>query len=643
MMCFDSQPGLVRIVVGILMLALLPLMGCSETRDDFPLPSVAVVFNAPGARAGAEKDIMAERFLVERIKSANSTVHAAIYGFSNREVIDALIDAYLRGVDVKIAGDARHFLYQERGYAAIQRHHIPLQLGNQWHIMHNKFFIIDDQFVFVGTGNITSTGFDRNNNNWVYMDSPYIAADFKAEFDQMFSGKFSTAKERIDNGNTYQVGDTEIEVCFSPQEDCMGRILEELDRAETDVNFTIFAFTKDQVGSRFIRKHREFQEYNEANGFADLPPVNLDDRSQQQPRRVTGIFDRSQIHGNFLYHEVYRMVAMGIPSRLDANENSRVPGDYQAGGGRLHSKTMMIDVFSDVIEVEDLATTTGGPRVISGSFNWSSAATIANDEVMLILRGDRITQEYYGEFERMWGGGKETSQAMCNYMKDYPLTGLPLCAKDVDPGDILISEVHWDGWNGERDPSDRTGSRDDIVDDEFIELHNTTDVPINLSLWTITNGYDFKVGFTPGTVIMPGDYFLVLDHNIVPYSDTEPQRGETAFKNAHYVMNIPNDPRMPRMNLQNSNLRLELVDSTGRTIDVAGDYGPPFEGGRVNIGTPNERNYSMERIIVDGDGGDGAERSNWQRCQRDTGGENVSDDFKSFIIATPGEPNSRPE
>jgi len=625
-------------LVGVLMLACLPLWGCTDSGPDYDLPSVAVLFNAPGHRAGSEKDVLAEEFLIDRISKAEKSVHASIYGFSNRGVINAVVDAYLRGVDVRIAGDARHFLYQERGYEAINRHHIPLQVGNQWHIMHNKFFIIDDQFVFVGTGNITTTGFGRNSNNWVYMDSPLIAADFKAEFDQMMDGKFSTAKERIDNGNLYQVGDTEVEVCFSPQEDCMGRILEELDEARTDIHFTIFAFTKDQVGSRFIRKHREFQQYNRENGFDDLPIINLDDPEQSQPRKVVGVFDRSQIHGNFLYHEAYRMVALGVPSRMDANENSRIPGDYQAGGGRLHQKTMIVDSMSDPVDFDE---DPGGPRVLTGSFNWSSAATIANDEVMLILRGERITQEYYREFENMWGGGKETSRAVCNYMKDYAETGLPLCSPEVEPGDVLISEVHWDGWNGERDPSDRTGSRDDIVDDEFIELYNATNVPINLSLWTITNGYDFKVGFTPGTVIQPGQYFLVLDHNLVPYTETDPQRGATAFQNGDYVMNIPNDPRMPRMNLQNSNLRLELTDAQGEVIDVAGDYGPPFAGGRRDIGTDDEKNYSMERIIVDGSGGDGADRANWQQTQLDQGGVNVNESFRSFIIATPGEPNSQ--
>ncbi len=624
----------------VLICATTVLLSCNEGEDPYEYtPQITAIFNAPGSRAGNEEDTHSSQFLVEKIKAARGEIKACVYGFSNKDVFRAVIDAHLRGVKVRIAGDARHFLYQESGYAEIQKAHIPMQVGNQWHIMHNKFFVIDDRFTFVGTGNITSTGFGRNDNNWVYIDSPLVAADFGAEFEQMFGGRFGAAKERIDNGNTYTVGDTVVEVVFSPQEDAMGRILEELDRAATDIHFTIFAFTKDQVGSRFVRKHREFQQYNDDNGFGDLPVVDLADE-RQQPRKVVGVLDRSQVHGNFLYHEVYRLAGAGVPMRMDANENARLTGDYQAGGGRLHSKTMIIDRFSDNPECDTNPRADGCPRVITGSFNWSSAATISNDEVMLILYGRRVTEEYYAQFLNFWGRSKALDHAVCNYLREYTFTGEVVCSPDVEAGDVIISEIHYDGWNGLPRPSDHTGSRERISDDEFIELYNTTNRPIDLSLWTITNGYDMKVGFTPGTVIQPKQYFLILDHNLVPYSDSDPQLGEHAFRNADYVLNLPNDPRMPRLFLPNSNVYYELKTPTARIIDVVGDYGPPFAGGRTVIDSRNSIVRSMERIIVDDDGGDGTDPAQWQAYQLDEGGSNVNDDFKDFILASPGEPNS---
>ncbi len=595
-------------------------------------PRVQAIFNHTGSRQDNKQDILADEYLIDRINSAQGTIDAAIYGFSNRNILNALIDAHLRGVKIRVAGDARHFGYNERGYRLMQQHHIPLQVGNEYHIMHNKFFIIDDYYVFAGTGNITTTGFERNDNNWVLIESPLVAADFKAEFIQMFNGKFSTSKERINNGNTYTVGDTTVEVYFSPQEDAMGRILEELEKVDTNIYFTIFAFTKDQIGSQFINKHRQFESELSENELA-LPVFSTDPNVNTRPKVVTGILDRSQVQGNYLYHEVYRLLASGVPMMMDANENSYLPGDYQAGGGRLHSKTMILDRG------------TPNARVLTGSFNWSSAATIANDEVLLILRGEEITEQYYRAFEELHAISKSAEIAMCNYMAGYAETGLPLCADQVDPGDVIISEVHWMGWNGITDQADHTGRfRDELTDDEFFELYNASEVPINLSLWTLSNGSDFKMGFTPGTVIQPGEYFLVLDHNIQQYSDAAQLDGEVAFLNPDFVVNTANDPRFPRLNIKDSNMNLLLKDSRGRVIDQAGDGGMPFAGGAITTedGTVNDivGTVSMERIINNGTAGAGDDPASWKACSLSEGGTYVSDSFKSRIIATPGEANS---
>ena len=119
--------------------------------------------------------------------------------------------------------------------------------------------VSDDRFIFCGTANWTPTDLERNANNFVLVDSPSVAKDFQDEFEQMFAGSFGTNKIQIDNGRTYTVDDTQVEVWFSPNEDAMGRILELVDAAQESIHFTIFAFTKDQLGSSIIRKMEEFE------------------------------------------------------------------------------------------------------------------------------------------------------------------------------------------------------------------------------------------------------------------------------------------------------------------------------------------------------------------------------------------------
>lgn len=626
--------------------------GDEEDLESLRTPRVLPIFNEPGTRAENEFYRKQSELLVEMINQSQNTVDACVYGFSNTKVVEALVRAWYRGVKVRVVGDARHFMSGDKGYRELQRHYIPMQVGNQFHIMHNKFFILDGRAVWVGTGNISYTDFDRNNNNWLMMVSPEMAREFTDEFNQMFSGRFSSTKQVIENGNSYKIGDTQVDVYFSPQEDAMGRILRELELADTSIHYEIFAFTKDQVGSRFVEKHREFVA---ANGGHQFTPGEVTD---PKVKKVVGILDKSQLHGNGQYHEVYRLLANGLPVRIDGNGNSALPGDYQAGGGRLHAKTMILDYG------------TPNARVLTGSFNWSSSATISNDEVLLVLRGQRVAELYMSVWRDIWTNSVGLPEGLChdNVLNvDEDGTWIAnkadqniVCGQDVKPGDVVISEVHWDGWNGVNDPTDRTGvaglaasnspctmnpafpatwcdGKDDITNDEFIELYNPTDRPIDLSMWSVTNGEDVTVGLTPGTVIHPGQYFLIVDHNLSPFSEAQPQRLPESFQNPDFVLNAPNDQRFPRLNVKNTALRLELRDPTGRLIDAAGDNGAPFFGGRQAI----DKNYSMERIINGNQVAPGDQRSGWKQCSAPTGGANVTETFRPYIIATPGEANSQ--
>lgn len=605
--------------------------GCNADNPDdlagFGEKRVFFYVNAPGVRPQTEQNRRPSEFLVELIDQADNTLEVCVYGFSKQNIIDAVVRAFYRGVKVRVVGDARHYGYGERGYRIMQQNAIPMQVGNQFSIMHNKFFVIDGRFTFVGTGNITTTGFLKNNNNWLLIDSQEVAADFQAEFDQMFGGRFSAAKIRQNNNNTYTVGDTTVEVYFSPQEDTMGRMLQELQKADTSVHFQIFAFTKDQVGSLFVSKHFEFDAQNAAAGkpsLTDATPT-LDQLVDPSIKKVVGILDKSQFHGNGQFHEGYRLVANKVPVRIDANFNSYLPGDYQAGGGRLHTKTMILDYG------------TPNARVLTGSFNWSSSATISNDEVLLVLRGQRIAEEYMKAWKDLWRESLALPEGLCSINTRADELA---CGNDVSPGDVIISEVQWEGWNGLVDPSDRTGAaqfRDKVTNDEFVELYNTTNRPIDLSMWSIHSGEDVKMGFTPGTIIEPGQYFLILDHNTVPFAEATPQRGTHAFINPDFVLNMANDPRFPRLNIKNSQYRLELRSSTGDVIDASGDFGPPFAGGRYG-----NKVYSMERIIKDGKAaGPGDVTTSWQNCDLGLGGANVAPDFRDKVIATPGEANSK--
>jgi len=577
------------------------VLGCNPPPDAADIAGtrggrVDVFFNDPGTRAQNLWDPDAIDVMIEMIDGAEATIHFAVMGFSEERVVDAFIRAYDRGIDVKMVGDAGH-LYNS-GYNRFMDRHIPMHVGNLNHIMHDKFMVVDDRFVFCGTSNWTPTDLIRNSNNFVVIDSAEVAADFETEFEQMYNGLFGNNKLELDNGRRYQVGDTEVEVWFSPNEDAMGRIREVLGEAQDSVRFTIFAFTKNEVGSDFIRLQQGFLEKDLAEGVA----YSEDEWAGLAPserRTVSGVVDQSQLHSNGQYHEVYRLLAAGVPMQLDGNDNSRQPGDYQAGGGRLHSKTMVIDAYGD------------NPTVITGSFNWSASATSSNDEFLLVMRGPRVAELYDQYFERLYLGGRSMGTDGVAQGTAYP-------------GDVIINEVMWYGVHSE----------DEDGFDEFIELKNTSDHDIDVSMWQISNETDVVVGLPPGSVIPAGGTFLILDHVNEPYVDGRPQDEWSAYTYGDLVVNSFNDNRQHRLYLKDGSLELILRDAGGVVMDRAGDGGAAFAGG-PDAATGVVR--SMERKAGSVDGSD---RESWYSCTLDEGTGVTNPDFAGEVIGTPGAENS---
>lgn len=546
------------------------------------------------------------RAMLRLIHNAKATIDFSVMGFTHPDLVDAIEMAYDRGVKVRMVGDAKH--WQNLGYQRLLERSIPMSVGNSPHIMHHKFIVVDDRFVFLGTANWSRSDMLQNSNNMLFIDHPGVAADFTVEFEQMFDGRFGYVKDRVDNGRVYQIGDTEVEVWFSPNEDTMGRMLEVVDQAQESVRFTIFAFTKDQVGSAFIRKQEEL-----AARYASDP-----DQGDPLPERsVAGVIDQSQLHSNGQYHEAYRLGAFGVRMRLDGFEMSTQPGDYQAGGGRLHSKTMLIDTYSTDESVE--------PTVMTGSFNWSAAATTSNDEYLLVLRGQRMAEAYNSYFEHLWDTGRHLggTWAVDDGDEQGRADARRLGKQIIEPGDILINEVHWYGVN----------ALDEEGFDQFIELRNTTDRDLHLDMWSITNANDFVVGLPPGSFIPANGTFTIVDHVIDVYEDGEPQDQGTAFRTGDLVLNSFNDNRMARLYLKGSSLELYLRDPRGVEVDRAGDGGAAFAGGPFGGAA-----FSMERR--EDNPGQGDDASRWYTCTATEGGRNVNPDFRGQVIATPGEPNS---
>ena len=140
---------------------------------------------------------------------------------------------------------------------------------------------------------------------------------------------------------------------------------------------------------------------------------------------------------------------------------------------------------------------------------------------------------------------------------------------------VVINELMWMG-------SSQSAS------DEWLELRNLSDQPIDLSGWRLTklsNGQDVTMLTIPsGKMIAPSGFFLISNYSA---------------ESAQSTLNIQPDIVDTAMALTNTNLQIKLYSGTGELIDTADDgTGQPLAGAYVS-GTAWK---SMERNDVYEDG-----------------------------------------
>lgn len=289
-----------------------------------------------------------EKRLVDRIGTAAARVDAALYDLDAAPVADALIAAHKRGVQVRVVTETDNMDDSEIG----RLHEIGIPVSddkNPGSLMHHKFIVIDERYVWTGSYNTTYNGAYKNSNNVILIDSVPMAYNFTQEFRELFldaqvgkpSGAFvAYPKVTLNDG-------TQIFTYFSPKSDTITPLLKEIRSAEKSIHFMAFSFTHDTLGTAMRDRF--------ASGI-----------------EVRGVFEARQTDNP--YAEYRAMKAAGLSVILDKNS------------GTMHHKVIVVDADT----------------VITGSYNFSKNAEKNNSENLLIIKGNReIAAAYLAEFEKI--------------------------------------------------------------------------------------------------------------------------------------------------------------------------------------------------------------------------------------------------
>ena len=290
--------------------------------------------------------------LARVLARAKKHIYCAVQELDSDVFANALLSAHRRGVLVKIVTEDRY--REEAPLIRLVREGIPVVDDSDGskrttRLMHNKFIVVDKEWVWTGSANTTYNGFYKNNNNAVLIRSRELAANFLDEFNEMFDRKSFglSSPDRIPHKVVRLNDGTIVQTLFAPENNVAMRIIQELKKARRSIHFMAFSFTHKDIGEVMLKKH--------------LAGV-----------KVMGIFEK-RMAGK--YSRFKHLRENGIETvKTDRNKYN------------MHHKVIIIDEKT----------------VITGSYNFSENADKRNDENILIIHSPQIAKSYLEEFYRLY-------------------------------------------------------------------------------------------------------------------------------------------------------------------------------------------------------------------------------------------------
>lgn len=291
-----------------------------------------------------------DKALIRLIDSAQLTLDIAAFELDSETVAEAILRAQARNVRIRIVTDSDYL--HEPALQRLIRAGIPVVADQRNGLMHNKFIVVDanseQATVWTGSTNLTKNCLYKNNNNALQIQSRELAANFTAEFEEMFvQRRFGVTSPAVVPHPTVTVGNTTIQTHFAAEGKVAGKVVEALNQAQKSIHFMAFSFTHDAIGAVVAQK---FSEQVQVRGVFEN----------------TGAASPASEYG--------KLKALGVDVKKDGNP------------AIMHHKVFIID----------------GRIVITGSFNFSESADKNNDENLLIIESPELAQQYEAEFEKVY-------------------------------------------------------------------------------------------------------------------------------------------------------------------------------------------------------------------------------------------------
>ena len=128
-------------------------------------------------------------FKLERyIKMAKKSLLICVFNFTNDVLAKAVKHVHSQGVDVRVITDDETMTNKGNDCQELADAGIPVRTDNaeQYH-MHNKFMLVDGQFLLTGSFNWTFQAGANNQENLLVVDHPFYIERYTTEFEKLWT------------------------------------------------------------------------------------------------------------------------------------------------------------------------------------------------------------------------------------------------------------------------------------------------------------------------------------------------------------------------------------------------------------------------------------------------------------------------
>jgi phosphatidylserine/phosphatidylglycerophosphate/cardiolipin synthase-like enzyme len=317
--------------------------------------------------------------LLAATRKAGGHVYAALYELTDDELIGALAQfksrahVVLANGSVKKKGEDGN--KSARKVLKAGKVDVRNRMSAPRFLAHNKFLVTTDKqrkpkLVWTGSTNWTKTGLCTQINNGLLIENAKVAKTFAAQWD-LLAAAGDGHEDLLAHNDEPKLVTPRCEVRFtrtSEQRD-LDAIRGALERAREGVLFLMF-MPGPSGTFRDIMQLRAKRPQLYVHGVASEVP-----RGKAEDEEV----DVTLVGANApLRRRLAVVQPEGIKTPFAAFAATVVRGAFksQIGHAIIHSKFLVIDPFTD-------------PVVITGSHNFSKAASAKNDENLVFIRGDR--------------------------------------------------------------------------------------------------------------------------------------------------------------------------------------------------------------------------------------------------------------